>query len=251
MLSKFLRVDNGLYRGSAPSPKDVQMLKDKYGVKKIVSLDQNCADTISNTCKLLGIKQVVVDLNGDKQTLIDLLKHDLKDLLINGGPTFVHCRHGKDRTGLVCAMYQCKYQGKDPEAAIAEAKALGFGVGVDPTFTSLYEKLIRGSKKAGDNNSADIVSNVRDNKGDSRDSYLDEASRSSIEAYLGKNLMDQDDPVYSTVNHQSPTHQNYNDKPITEHILEDDYMPQVGQYDNSVGIAGVGPSENVGGFIHD
>lgn len=251
MISKFLRVDDGLYRGSAPSPKDVQMLKNKYGVNKIISLDQNCANVISNACKLLGIKQVVIDLNEDKNTLVNLLKNDLQSLLKSDGPTFVHCRHGKDRTGLVIAMYECKYKGKDPEKAIAEAKQLGFGVGVDPSFTSLYEKLIRASKKSTDNNNADIVSNERESKGDSRDSYLDEADRSSFEAYLGKNLMDQDDPVYSTINRQSPTRQNYNDKPISEHVLEEDYMPQVGVYDNSAGIAGVGPSENVGGFIHD
>src|SRR6185312_16206936 len=104
--------------------------------------DQTCADIIINACKLLGINQIIIDLNGDKRTLFNLLKYDLKDLLINGGPTFVHCRHGKDRTGLLCAMYQCKYLGKDPEQAIKEAKALGFGVGVDPSFVSLYEKLI-------------------------------------------------------------------------------------------------------------
>jgi len=250
MISKFLRVDDGLYRGSAPSPKDVQMLHDKYGIKKIVSLDQNCADIIANTCKLFKIKQVIIDLNESKSSLLNLLKYDLYDLLINGGPTFVHCRHGKDRTGLICAMYQCKYQGKDPEQAIAEAKSLGFGIGVDPSFINLYEKLIRSCKTPTDINNSDIVSNVREDKGDSRDSYLDEADRFSIEAYLGKNLMDQDDPVYSTINHQSPTRQD-NDRLIKEHILEEDYMPQVGQYDNSAGIAGVGPSENVGGFIHD
>jgi protein tyrosine/serine phosphatase len=251
MISKFIQVDNGLYRGSAPSPKDVQYLKEKYGINKIVSLDQAAADQIANTCKLLNIKQVVIPLDGTMQSLINLMSYDLKDLLINGGPTFIHCWHGKDRTGLVVALYECKYKGKDPEEAIKEAKMLGFGVGVDPKYINIFEKLIRASKPNTDNNNADIVSNEREYTGDSRDSFLDEANRSSFEAYMGKNLMDRDDPVYSTINNQSPTRENYMDKPIKEHSLVTSHIPQVGQYDNSAGIAGAGPSESVGGFIHD
>lgn len=250
MINKFIQVDTGLYRGSAPSPKDVEILKEKYNVNKIISLDQNSANVIANSCKLFGINHVIIPLDGNKQSLINLLSHDLKDLLINNGPTFVHCKHGKDRTGLVIAMYQCKYKGKNPEIAIQEAKQLGFGVGVDPGFIKLYEKLIRASKSNSDVNNADIVNNQRENKGDSRDSVLDEADRSSFEAYLGKNRLNQNDPVYNTINDQSPTRENYNNKPIKEDPLKINIVPQVGVHDNSAGIVGAGPSENVGGFIY-
>jgi protein tyrosine/serine phosphatase len=251
MIHKFIKVQDGLYRGSAPTPKDVQILKDKYGINKIVSLDQAAADVISNTCKLLGINQVIVPLDETKQSLINFLSYNLKDLLTKGGPTFIHCKHGKDRTGLAIALYECKYKGKDPEEAIKEAKKLGFGIGVDPRFINLYEKLIRSCKPVTDNNSADIVSNEREYKGDSRDSYLDEANRSSFESYLGKNRQYPYDAVYNSINDQSPTRENYQDKPIKEYPLENDIIPQVGIYDNDAGGRGFGPTENFSGFIYD
>lgn len=251
MISRFVKVEDGLYRGSAPSPKDVQLLKEKYKIKKIVSLDQDSADVIANTCKLLGINQVVVPLDETKQSLINFLSQNLKDLLTAGGPTYVHCKHGKDRTGLAIALYECKYKGKSCEDALKEAKDLGFGINVDPKFVNLYEKLIRSCKPATDSNNADIVSNEREYTGDSRDSYLDEANRSSLEAYLGKNRQYPYDAVYNSINDQSPTRENYQDKPIKEYPLENDVVPQVGVFDNDAGGRGFGPTENFSGFIYD
>lgn len=250
MINKFIKVDDNLYRGSAPNPKDVQLLKEKYGIKKIVSLDQQSADVIANTCKLLGINQVIVPLDETIQSLIKFLSYDLWQLLIVNGPTFTHCKWGKDRTSLVIALYECKYKGKSPDIAIKEAKDLGFGVGVDPKFINLYEKIIKSCKPVTDSNNADIVSNEREYKGDSRDSYLDEADRSSFEAYLGKNRQYPYDTVYNSINDQSPTRENYQDKPIEDPSIRN-IIPQVGLYDNSAGLTGAGPSENLGGFLHE
>lgn len=42
------------------------------------------------------------------------------------GNVYVHCLHGVDRTGFMCAAYRIKVQGWSPDRAIEEMLALGF-----------------------------------------------------------------------------------------------------------------------------
>lgn len=255
MIQRFRKVTDDLYRGSAPSPKDVEWLKDNLGIKKIVSLDELSAHKINRACKLLGIEHVVIPINFENfmESLLDFLKHDLKKLFLQGGPTFVHCAAGKDRTGLAIALVQCKYLGKDPEDAIEEAKTLGFGLGVPPGAVSIFERVIRSCNKTKDENNADIVSNEREYIGDNRDSFLDEGHQGSFAPYLSQTRQDPMDPVYNFIVDQSPTRENYeSSKSIKEHDpKEEDVVPMVGVYDNDAGGRGFGPTDNAGGFIYD
>lgn len=252
MIQRLRKITKGLYRGSAPSPKDVVWLKDTLGIKKIVSLDQAAGDRINRVCKLLGIDHVKLYLDETRASLIHLLKQDLKKILIDGGPTFLHCHFGKDRTGLVTALYKCRYMGEGPEKAIEEAKSLGFGLGVDPRVVHLYEKLIRSCKPSKDNNNADIVSNERENIGDNRDSFLDESRQDSFAPYLDHTKQNPADAVYTYIMDQAPTRQNYDpDRPINEHIPEDMQLPNVGEYDNDAGQRGFGPVERMDGLFSE
>jgi hypothetical protein len=252
MIQRFRQVAPGLYRGSAPSPSDVAHLQKEYGIKKIVSLDERSGERISKACKLLGINQIKLYID-DRQSILKVLHHNLKDLLIEGGPTFVHCYHGKDRTGLVIAMFQCKYLGMNPEEAIQQAKKLGFGIGVPPSVVNLYEKLIKSCKPVKDENHADIVSNEREPYGDNRDTYLDHTKMDSFAPYLDPTQHSPIDMVYNPINDQSSTRENYQDyKNVKENSSENqDIIPQVGIYNNDAGIYGEGPSINSGGFIYD
>ncbi len=83
MIHRFRKVTDNLFRGSAPSPKDVQMLKEHLGIKKIVSLDAASSKRINRVCKLLGIKHVSIPIEMEdfKKSLINFLKQDLKKLL--------------------------------------------------------------------------------------------------------------------------------------------------------------------------
>lgn len=256
MIQRLRKVTDNLFRGGSPSPKDVEILKENLGIKKIVSLDEKAAKRIERVCKLLGIKQIVLPIEmGDfKKSLAKFLHHDLKKLLLSDGPTFVHCAAGKDRTGLAVAMLQCKYLGMHPEDAIQEAKSLGFGLDVDPKIINVFEKLIRSCKPNKDENKADIVSNEREYIGDNRDSFLDEGHQGSFAPYLSRTRQSPEDSVYNFVMDQTPTRQNYQSgKSIKEHKSEeDDVVPLVGVYNNDAGVRGFGPVEpNPGGFIYD
>lgn len=245
MINKLIKITNNLYRGSAPSPKDVQWLHDNLGIKKIISLDKDTGLKIERVCKLLGINHIIIPLDGSRKSLINLIKHNLKDLLIKGGPTFFHCLYGKDRTGFLAALFECKYLGKNPEDAINDAKKLGFGVGVNPEYVNLFLKLIRGCKPVTDlNNNSDIVSNQREYKVDNRDTYLETNDPKSFAPYLGTSKQYPYDGVYSDINNPEEV-KNF---PIINKIND---IPLVGIYNNDAGLSGAAPTQNVGGFIYD
>ena len=252
MIHRFKKVNDKLYRGSAPTVKDVILLKH-MGINKIVSLDNVCGNKIDRICKLLDIKHIIIHIGPDRKSLLNLLHNNLKKLLTDDGPTFVHCRFGKDRTGLVIALYKCKYMGMDPEDAIKEAKSLDFGKFVNPKIIDLYEKVIRScNKDESDINDASIVSNQREYISDNRDSYLDTAHQGSFAPYLDQTKQFPMDSVYNPILDQSPTRENYNNKSINQHNDTDkDVVPLVGLYNNDAGARGVGPVENAGGFIYD
>lgn len=253
MINRFREViPKKMYRGSAPSPMDVMWLKDNLGIKKIVSLDKDTGDKIDRACKLLGIHHVKPYIGNDRKSLLDFLKHDLKTLFLEEGPTFVHCLHGKDRTGLACALVESKFLGIPPEKAIEKAKSLGFGLGVDPRVVNLYEKLIRSTKKSKDQNSADIVSNEREYTGDNRDNYFDEMHQGSFAPYLDHTRQNPMDALYTYVNDQSPTRQNYPDTSLFQYDpSKGDVVPNVGEFDNDAGQRGFGPTENYNGFFSE
>jgi hypothetical protein len=172
--------------------------------------------------------------------------------LVKDGPTYFHCLHGKDRTGLLAALYKVKYMGVSPEKAIAEAKSLGFGLGVPRNVVSLYEHMIIASKPVHDDNSADIVSNERSYIGDNRDTFLDESRHDSFSPYLDHTKQAPVDSLYNYIVDQSPTRQNYESyKSIKKHQDEQEQVPQVGIYNNDAGMFGAGPVFPSGGFISD
>lgn len=252
MIQRLKKITKGLYRGSAPNPKEVLWLKETFGINKIVSLDRETGEKIARACDLLNIKQEKLYIDNNKSSLLNLFSRNLKELLLDDGPTYIHCHHGKDRTGLLAAVFKIKYMGVNPEKALEEAKSLGFGIGVNPEWVKLYEKIIRSCKPEKDMNNADIVSNVRDGHGDSRDSYLDVGHQGSFAPYLDKTKQYPIDSVYNYINDQSPTRENYNtNKSIKEHDSENDVIPQVGVFNNDAGGRGFGPVENAGGFFYD
>jgi hypothetical protein len=245
-------VPGKLYRGSAPTPTDVLNLKEKLGIRKIVSLDRETGERISRACQMLGIEQVKLYIDHKRSSLYDFLSQDFKKLFLEGGPTFVHCHEGKDRTGLAIAMFKCRFMGMDPEDAIAEAKSLGFGVGIPPQTTHQFEKIIRHCKPEKDSNSADIVSLEREYKGDNRDSFLDEGHQGSFAPYLDHTRQNPMDAVYTYITDQSPTRQNYPDTSLFRYDPEKgDAIPNVGEFDNDAGQRGFGPTENYNGFFSE
>lgn len=257
MIHRFIEVlPHKLYRGSAPSPQDVINLYKHYGIRKIVSLDKDTGHAIEKVCKMLQIEHVLIPLHPTAvsiKPLIHLLQQDLYKLLIEGGPTYVHCYQGKDRTGLVVAMFKCQYMGMDCHAALDEAKRIGFGIGLEPKVIKLFEKLICKSCKSKhnhtkkDDNDADIVGNSREHY-DFMGSVIDSATMQSFAPFMDGSKWQPYSPQYYYVYDQYPTRTNF-DLPVDGPIkFEDDTIPQIGIYDDSAGVRGFGPVELGSGF---
>ena len=65
-------------------------------------------------------------------------------------PVFVHCRHGADRTGTVCAIYRIATEGWSKGEAIEEMTKGGFG------YHSMWKNLVGYIRKL------DVDSTMRD-----------------------------------------------------------------------------------------
>ncbi|HUT35073.1 MAG TPA: dual specificity protein phosphatase family protein [Planctomycetota bacterium] len=118
------KVSDGLYRGAQPSALGVQELK-KMGVKTIVNLRSahSDADFLGDA----GLACVAIPMSAwhpETEDVVDFLK-----IATDKGrtPVFVHCQHGADRTGMVCAVYRIVVQGWTRDDAIREMTQGGFG----------------------------------------------------------------------------------------------------------------------------
>ncbi len=133
----------GIYRASAPSADDIEKLKLDIDLKKIISLDGADGDKISNACKRLDIKQVIIPIDiKSKTSALNLFNHDFNELFLGDRPVLIHCHAGKDRTGLACAIIRCKYFKWSCSKAIKEALEFRFGLGVSPGVIKTYIDII-------------------------------------------------------------------------------------------------------------
>ena len=126
-VANFHQVNQNLYRGAQPSEKGLKSLAD-LGVKTIIDLRHGIdrADMEERAAERLGLHYINVPMEGltaptDKQ-IADLLG------VLNAtdqGPVFVHCREGKDRTGMVIACYRIAHDHWTNDKALEEAKSYG------------------------------------------------------------------------------------------------------------------------------
>lgn len=164
MPDRFARVAKGLYRGGRPSPKELAMLKDLWGIKKIVSLDEESGKAIKPICSNLGLEHVIWGLGDGRDPKVAALKSKIVPTLTLGGPTYVHCFHGKDRTGMTVAMFRIQ-DGWSLSDALTEAYKFGMGRGLPPQVKKSYYDAVRQFAKefGGDAaNAADVVSRSRE-----------------------------------------------------------------------------------------
>ena len=255
MIKRFIKVNDNLYRGSAPTVEDVINLHKHFNIQKIVSLDAMAGAKINRIAKLLNIDHIIIPIDNDKiEPIVKLTSYNLYDLLIKNGPTYVHCLEGKDRTGTVIAMFKCKFMHVSCNEAINEAKLIGFGIGLLPQVKKFYEKIIRlycECEDDADENNADIVDNTRAPNSDWRGSVLDEADMKSFAPFFDTTRQYPYNSVYDYKYDQYPTRDNVDLEKITENPGRETDVPLVGLYDNDSGMKGIGPVDMGGGWVNN
>jgi tyrosine-protein phosphatase SIW14 len=117
--------ENSLHRGGMPSEKGIEELT-KNGIKTIINLRWgNFSEKVIEEYRQDKVRIFYLPFSPydpTDQIMINVLK-----ILINPNhkPAFVHCFHGADRTGAVCAIYRIIVQNWDKEKAIAEMQKKG------------------------------------------------------------------------------------------------------------------------------
>lgn len=115
-----------LFRG--PAPKSFAALK-KQGIKSVINLEVGVADCLSEMteCGTLELSYVSLPQNAIFPPSRSEVEKVLSFIEIPElAPFYIHCRHGVDRTGYICAVYRIRYCGYSLENAIREMKLLGF-----------------------------------------------------------------------------------------------------------------------------
>jgi protein tyrosine phosphatase (PTP) superfamily phosphohydrolase (DUF442 family) len=131
-LPNFHRVSADLYRGAQPSAEGLRQLKE-MGIKTIVNLRAFHSDKDEIGGTDIGYEHISFKTwHPEEEDVVRFLKIVTDK---ERTPVFVHCQHGADRTGLMCAIYRVAVCGWSKEAAADEMVNGGFG------FHPIWENL--------------------------------------------------------------------------------------------------------------
>ena len=133
-VDNFHRVSPTLYRGAQPTAEGIKNLS-QMGIKMVISLRQYHGDSGEIGDLPLKYKRLKFDAwDPDDEQVAEFLK------LVSdpeNQPVFVHCLHGSDRTGMMCAAYRVVFDGWTKDQAIDEWTRGGFG------FHGMFKNLVK------------------------------------------------------------------------------------------------------------
>lgn len=119
------QVEGTILRGGQPTADGFNWLKAN-GITRIVKLNLE-AEGSDDQAVALGIEVVYCPIDLDQQLVFRPKLETVNKAVDAIQPgTFIHCRHGEDRTGLIVGCYRVDKQGWNKDAALAEMKQRGF-----------------------------------------------------------------------------------------------------------------------------
>lgn len=118
------RVSPQLYRSGQPTAQGMRNLQ-QLGIKTVVSLRSFHSDRDEIGATPLGYEHIYMKAwHPEFKEVVRFLRvvtdHDRT-------PVVVHCQHGADRTGTMCALYRVVIEGWTKEEAVREMTEGGFG----------------------------------------------------------------------------------------------------------------------------
>ncbi len=118
------RVSPDLYRSEQPSALGMKSL-EQTGIKAVISLRAFHSDRNLLAGTGLGYERIAFQTWAPSDDeLVRFLKVATDPLKT---PVLVHCLHGSDRTGAMCAAYRIVVQGWSKQDALEEMKSGGYG----------------------------------------------------------------------------------------------------------------------------
>lgn len=118
------RLSPTLYRSALPEARNLPLLEE-LGMRTVLSLIKTDDKTWTNGAPL---RTLSVPTHADRVDDADVIRVlNLLQSAQQQGPVLLHCKHGRDRTGLFAAMYRTVIQGWSREDALREMVEGGFG----------------------------------------------------------------------------------------------------------------------------
>ena len=117
------QVSTELYRSACPLEDGGVRDEKRLGIRTVICL-RVCdkSEKVPEGVKIHHIRMNPFGISdADIREVLQLLQHK------EDAPFLIHCTHGADRTGVMCAAYRICVQGWTKEEAIAEMKNGGFG----------------------------------------------------------------------------------------------------------------------------
>lgn len=132
-LSNFHKVSDRLYRSAQPTAAGMANLKE-LGIKTVVNLRSFHSDRKKLSKLGLGYEHITMKAwHPEEKEIIRFLRLVMDE---SRGPILVHCQHGADRTGTMCAVYRVAVQGWTKEEALKEMTEGGYN------FHGIWQNLI-------------------------------------------------------------------------------------------------------------
>ena len=128
------RVTPLIWRSAQPSAEGLREM-ERRGVKTVINLRHNHDDgeeAAGTKLRLVRVKMNTWHIE-DEDVALALAALRKKE----NAPFLIHCQHGADRTGIVCAMFRMVEQGWSREEAIREMREGGYG------FHSAWKNIVR------------------------------------------------------------------------------------------------------------
>ena len=122
-LPNFHRLDKHLSRSAQPTPDGLRTLKG-LGFNTVINLRNwhSDLDEMGET----GLALEEIPISAFRPKLVEVVRF-VQIVGQDRGPILVHCLHGADRTGMMCAIYRVAFQGWSKEDAIEELIEGGYG----------------------------------------------------------------------------------------------------------------------------
>lgn len=120
------RINGKLYRGGQPEPAGYDHLSE-LGIELVIDLNTSRKGIARERAAVesRGMRYVSLPWSSRSRPSDEQVKEFLR-LIGEEHKTFVHCRHGSDRTGVMIALHRILREGWTPERALEEMNYFGF-----------------------------------------------------------------------------------------------------------------------------
>ena len=131
-IKNFRKVNEALYRGSRPAARDIHLLHE-LGIRTVVDFNRFSHPDEKKACDECGMRYIHVPWsaywhNAIRFTYYYRIAEKFLELMSDRSlyPIYVHCFHGRDRTGMLVAVYRMAVENWSVMRAVEEMKEFKF-----------------------------------------------------------------------------------------------------------------------------